>query len=150
MLNARLRSARWIGSFNAVIRVYAEAANAIRDARTQGRFSRAVTRFASLPNGFSPLKGGGHQREIDDRPQALPSNPLQPENLINPMCHDLCAEMRTSSSRAPPNFHVGSRLTRTSRDSRLRCRGQHDRNARAQRPFQRMVTLQDHCSVLGT
>ena len=31
------------------------------------------------------------------------------------MCYDSSAEMRTSSSRAPPNFHVGSYLTRTSR-----------------------------------
>ena len=48
-------------------------------------------------NGLSPLKRGGHQREIDDRPkhcQAIRSNP---ENLTSLMSHDLCAEMRILS-----------------------------------------------------
>jgi hypothetical protein len=41
--------------------------------------------------------------------QAIRSNP---GNLASPICHDLSAEMRISSSRAPPNFHVVPHLTR--------------------------------------
>src|SRR5262245_23077083 len=42
---------------------------------------------------------------------AKQSAPLQ--NLTSPMCHNLGAEMRTCLVGAAPNFHVGSRLTRT-------------------------------------
>ena len=44
------------------------------------------------------------------------------------------------SSQAPPNFYVGLRLTRERcGDSRLRCSGHRDRNARKQGRFQRVV-----------
>ena len=43
-------------SHNAVIRVYDAAGNSDRDARTQRRFQRALTRSSLLPNGFSHFK----------------------------------------------------------------------------------------------
>jgi len=43
--------------------------------------------------------------------QAVRSNP---ESLATTICHDLAQRMRSLSSRAPPNFHVGHHLTRES------------------------------------
>jgi len=50
-------------SHDAVIRVYDAAGNVIETHKDKGEFQRAVTRFASLPNGFSPLKRGRPPKE---------------------------------------------------------------------------------------
>jgi hypothetical protein len=71
-------------SHHAVIRVYDVARQRDRNARAQGRFSR-VTRFASLPNGFSHLKEGGHQREFDDRPNSIVKQSTSRETLTSPI-----------------------------------------------------------------
>jgi len=50
-------------SHDAVIRVYDAAGNVTETHRHRGDLHGTVTRFSSLPNEFSPLARGDHQRD---------------------------------------------------------------------------------------